>query len=128
MSSMSIQSVGCACIESFTDQIARSQSPARRHHYERNGLLSDNTSGGSIAYRSSKAAVNMAMKMQRLILRRGVPACVRTTPDGSRPTSSRPSPNLDTTRERDGHAAAHRKVRPTPFGKFFHYDGSEYPW
>jgi NAD(P)-dependent dehydrogenase (short-subunit alcohol dehydrogenase family) len=46
-------------LESYTDHIARSERRLVVTITSGMGSLADNTSGGSIAYRSSKAAVNM---------------------------------------------------------------------
>jgi NAD(P)-dependent dehydrogenase (short-subunit alcohol dehydrogenase family) len=49
-------------VESFSDHIARSERNLAIIITSGMGSLADNTSGGSIAYRSSKAAVNMVMR------------------------------------------------------------------
>jgi NAD(P)-dependent dehydrogenase (short-subunit alcohol dehydrogenase family) len=49
-------------VESFSDHIARSERNLVIIITSGMGSLADNTSGGSIAYRSSKAAVNMVMR------------------------------------------------------------------
>src|SRR3984893_1626547 len=49
-------------LESFSDHIARSERRMVITITSGMGSLTDNTSGGSIAYRSSKAAVNMVMR------------------------------------------------------------------
>ena len=49
-------------LESFTDHLARSERRLVVTITSGMGSLADNTSGGSIAYRSSKAAVNMVMR------------------------------------------------------------------
>jgi NAD(P)-dependent dehydrogenase (short-subunit alcohol dehydrogenase family) len=49
-------------IESFSDHIARSERKLVVTITSGMASLADNTSGGSIAYRSSKAAVNMVMR------------------------------------------------------------------
>ena len=48
--------------EAFVDQVARSKRKLIVTLTSGMGSLADNTSGGSIAYRSSKAAVNMVMR------------------------------------------------------------------
>src|SRR6476660_208358 len=48
--------------EAFVDQVARSARKLIVTLTSGMGSLADNTSGGSIAYRSSKAAVNMVMR------------------------------------------------------------------
>jgi NAD(P)-dependent dehydrogenase (short-subunit alcohol dehydrogenase family) len=49
-------------IESFVDHIARSERRLAVAITSGMGSLADNTSGGSIAYRTSKAALNMVMR------------------------------------------------------------------
>ena len=92
------------------------------------GSISDNSSGGSYAYRSSKAALNAAMKSLSVdLLKRGAsvivinPGWVRTDMGGAgaRLTAA-------------DSVARMRKVidnaGPAQSGKFFNYDGAEYPW
>ena len=92
------------------------------------GSISDNTSGGSYAYRSSKAALNAAMKSLSVDLaKRGVsvivlnPGWVRTDMGG---TGGRLTAADSVARMRK--VIDH--VAPTQSGKFFNYDGREYPW
>ena len=49
-------------LEFFSDHIARSERRLVVTITSGMGSLADNTSGGSIAYRSSKAAVNVVMR------------------------------------------------------------------
>lgn len=92
------------------------------------GSIADNTSGGSYAYRSSKAALNAAMKSLSVDLaKRGIsvivlnPGWVKTDMGGvgARLTA-------------DDSATRMRKVidnaGPAQSGKFFNHDGAEYPW
>ena len=73
--------------EVFVDHVARS----KRHRLivtitSGMGSIADNTSGGSIAYRSSKAAVNMVMRSLAIDLApRGI-TCVGSIPVGCSPT------------------------------------------
>ena len=92
------------------------------------GSIADNTSGGSYAYRSSKAALNAAMKSLSLDLaKRGVsvillnPGWVKTDMGGAggRLTAA--------------DSVAHMRkvidsVGPAGSGRFFNHDGREYPW
>ena len=48
--------------EAFVDHVARSERKLIVTLTSGMGSIADNTSGGSIAYRSSKAAVNMVMR------------------------------------------------------------------
>jgi NAD(P)-dependent dehydrogenase (short-subunit alcohol dehydrogenase family) len=92
------------------------------------GSIGDNTSGGSIPYRSSKAAVNMVMRTVAIDLAdRGIisvvinPGWVKTDMGG---------PNAPLTASES--VKAIRRLVSTlgreQSGKFFNYDGREYPW
>jgi NAD(P)-dependent dehydrogenase (short-subunit alcohol dehydrogenase family) len=64
----------------FSDHIARSERRLVVTITSGMGSLTDNTSGGSIAYRSSKAAVNMVMRSAAIDLaQRGI-TCVLLNP------------------------------------------------
>src|SRR6478672_5303365 len=66
--------------EAFVDQVARSERKLIVTLTSGMGSLADNTSGGSIAYRSSKAAVNMVMRSLAIDLApRGI-TCVVINP------------------------------------------------
>jgi len=92
------------------------------------GSISDNSSGGSYIYRSSKTALNMAVKSLSLDLSgEGVitlllhPGWVQTDMGGS-------SGLLDTATSVTGMRAIISRADATHNGKFFNYDGSELPW
>ena len=66
--------------EAFVDHVARSERKLIVTLTSGMGSIADNTSGGSIAYRSSKAAVNMVMRSLAIDLApRGV-TCVVVNP------------------------------------------------
>ena len=66
--------------EAFVDNVARSDRKLIVTLTSGMGSLADNTSGGSIAYRSSKAAVNMVMRSLAIDLTsRGI-SCVVVNP------------------------------------------------
>src|SRR5262245_49481361 len=115
-------------IEAFVDNVARSREKKIVTITSGMGSIADNTSGGSYAYRTSKAAVNMVMKSLSLDLAaRGIvcivmnPGWVRTDMGGPRGTLS-PEESI----------AAMRQViaglKPGDTGKFFNHNGKGYPW
>lgn len=114
--------------EAFADNMARSDRKLVVTITSGMGSLADNTSGGSIAYRSSKAAVNMVMRSLAVDLApRGIscvlvnPGWVRTDMGGAEATLA-PAESV---------AAMRRLIEtlgPAQSGKFFHYDGREYAW
>lgn len=92
------------------------------------GSIADNTSGGSYLYRTSKAALNAAMKSVALDLApRGIhvlllhPGWVKTDMGG---------PHALITPQDSVHAIRQRVEMFTPdqSGMFLNYDGHEYPW
>jgi NAD(P)-dependent dehydrogenase (short-subunit alcohol dehydrogenase family) len=114
--------------EAFVDHVARSGRKLIVSLTSGMGSLADNTSGGSIAYRSSKAAVNMVVRSLAIDLApRGItcvvvnPGWVRTDMGGSRAT-------LTTTESVTMLRRLIETLGPTQSGKFFNHNGREYPW
>jgi len=115
-------------LESFIDHIARSERRLVVSITSGMGSLADNTSGGSIAYRSSKAALNMAMRSTAIDLEpRGI-SCVVINPGWVRTDMGGPNATLT---PQESVSAIRRMIVTLgrkDTGKFYHYDGSEYPW
>ena len=114
--------------EAFVDQVARSKRKLIVTLTSGMGSLADNTSGGSIAYRSSKAAVNMVMRSLAIDLApRGItcvvvnPGWVQTDMGGTHATMT-PAESVKKLRN------LIETLGPAQSGKFFNYDGREYPW
>jgi NAD(P)-dependent dehydrogenase (short-subunit alcohol dehydrogenase family) len=114
--------------EAFVDHVARSERKLIVTLTSGMGSLADNTSGGSIAYRSSKAAVNMVMRSLAIDLAPLGITCVVVNPGwvltdmGGRNATSTPTESVTMLRRLIG------ALRPAQSGKFFNYDGREYPW
>src|SRR5918993_385505 len=92
------------------------------------GSIEDNTSGGFIAYRSSKAALNAAWRNLAIeVRRRGViaavlhPGWVQTRMGGA----SAPLAAADSVA---GMRRVIEQLRPDQAGGFFNYDGAPIPW
>jgi NAD(P)-dependent dehydrogenase (short-subunit alcohol dehydrogenase family) len=115
-------------IETFLDKIVRSQRRLAITITSGMGSLGDNTSGGSIAYRSSKAAVNMVMRSAAIDLAPQRITCVVINPGwvktdmGGRRATLTPKESVTAMRRLID------KLGPNQSGMFFHYDGTEYPW
>jgi NAD(P)-dependent dehydrogenase (short-subunit alcohol dehydrogenase family) len=113
--------------ETFIDHIARSERKLVVTITSGMGSLADNTSGGAIAYRSSKAAVNMAMRSAALDLARRRISCILVNPGwvqtdmGGAGASISPAESVPALRR------LIETFGPAQSGKFFHYDGREYP-
>ena len=92
------------------------------------GSIEDNGSGGSYAYRSSKAAVNMVVKSLSIDLAaRGI-TCIVMNPGWVRTDMGGPGGQLSPEQS----ISAMRKViaglKPADSGKFFNHNGRQYPW
>jgi NAD(P)-dependent dehydrogenase (short-subunit alcohol dehydrogenase family) len=115
-------------LESFTDHIARSERKLVVTITSRMGSLADNKAGGSIAYRSSKAAVNMAMRSAAIDLApRGI-SCVLVQPGWVRTDMGGPKAPLSPQESVSAMRRLIDKLGPNNSGKFYNYDGREYPW
>jgi NAD(P)-dependent dehydrogenase (short-subunit alcohol dehydrogenase family) len=114
--------------EAFVDQLARSERRLVVTITSGMGSLADNTSGGSIAYRSSKAGVNMVMRSAAHDLaHRGI-SCVVVNPGWVKTDMGGPGARLTA---QQSVAALRRLIEtfgPAHSGKFYNYDGREYPW
>jgi len=114
--------------EAFVEHVARSERKLVVTITSGLGSLTDNTSGGSIPYRSSKAAVNMAMRSAAIDLApRGI-ACVLVNPGWVKTDMGGSNAPLTPSES----VAALKRLMATfglaHSGKFFHYDGREYAW
>ena len=126
---LDVNTVGAMRVsEAFVDNVARSERKLIVTLTSGMGSLADNTSGGSIAYRSSKAAVNMVMRSLAIDLApRGItcvvvnPGWVLTDMGGTHATMT---PAESVTRLR----RLIENLGPAQSGKFFNHDGREYPW
>lgn len=114
--------------EVFVDHVARSTQKKIISITSGMGSIGNNTGGGATAYRTSKAALNMAMVTAANELRpRGVivavisPGWVKTDMGGAGATLTP-----------EESAAGIRKViaglRPEGSGRFLNYNGEEIPW
>jgi len=92
------------------------------------GSITDNTSGGSLPYRSSKAAVNMVMRTVSIDLApRGITSVV-INPGWVKTDMGGPSAPLTPTESVSAMRRLIGKLGQAQSGKFFNQDGREYPW
>src|SRR6516165_1232727 len=112
--------------EAYLDRVARSDRRLIVTLTSGMGSLADNTSGGSIAYRSSKAAVNMVMRSLAIDLApRGI-TCVVVNPGWVQTDMGGPHATLTTTDSVKRLRRLIETLGPAQSGKFFNYDGREY--
>ena len=115
-------------LEAFIDHIARSKRKLVVTITSGMGSIGDNTSGASIAYRTSKAAVNMVMRSAAIDLAPRRISCVVVNPGWVKTDMGGPSAVLT---PQESVTALRRLIETLGLnnsGKFYHYDGSEYPW
>ena len=114
--------------EAFVDNVARSERKLIVTLTSGMGSLADNTSGGSIAYRSSKAAVNMVMRSLAIDLApRGI-TCVVVNPGWVRTDMGGPNATLEPSESISQMRRLIATLGPEQSGKFFNHTGREYPW
>lgn len=115
-------------LKSFIEQIVRSERRLVVAITSGMGSLADNTSGGSIAYRSSKAAVNMVMRSAAIDLApRGI-SCVLVHPGWVRTDMGGPRAPLSPQESVTSIRRLIDTFGPKHSGNFYNYDGHEYPW
>ena len=114
--------------EAFLPQIQRSDNKLIVNISSLMGSLADNGSGGSILYRSSKAALNAAMKSLSIELKgQGIgvlilhPGWVQTDMGGANAL-------IDSKTSVGGMCAMIEQFTPAQSGTFIKYDGKAMPW
>ena len=114
--------------EAFVDHVARSGRKLIVTLTSGMGSIADNTSGGSFAYRSSKAAVNMVMRSLAIDLApRGI-TCVVVNPGWVQTDMGGPHATLTPAESVSRLRRLIDNLGPAQSGKFFNHDGREYAW
>ena len=114
--------------EAFVDNVARSDRKLIVTIASGMGSISDNSSGGAFAYRTSKAAVNMVMRSLSVDLApRGI-TCVVIKPGWVRTDMGGPNARLTAAESVTAMRRLIDKLGPAQSGKFFNHDGREYAW
>jgi NAD(P)-dependent dehydrogenase (short-subunit alcohol dehydrogenase family) len=114
--------------EAFVDEVARSGRKLIVTLTSGMGSIADNTSGGSFAYRSSKAAVNMVMRSLAIDLApRGI-TCVVVNPGWVQTDMGGPLANLTPAESITRLRRLIDSLGLAQSGKFFNHDGHEYAW
>jgi NAD(P)-dependent dehydrogenase (short-subunit alcohol dehydrogenase family) len=114
--------------EAFLDRVAQSDRRLIVTITSGMGSLADNTSGGYVAYRTSKAAVNMAMRTAAIDLKsRGI-SCVVLNPGWVRTDMGGPNATLTPEQSVTAMRRVISDLGPRDSGRFYNYDGREYPW
>jgi NAD(P)-dependent dehydrogenase (short-subunit alcohol dehydrogenase family) len=114
--------------EAFVEHVASSNRKLIVTLTSGMGSIADNTSGGSIVYRSSKAAVNMVVRSLAIDLApRGI-TCVVVNPGWVRTNMGGPNASLEPSESISALRRLIATFGPEQSGKFFNHTGREYPW
>jgi NAD(P)-dependent dehydrogenase (short-subunit alcohol dehydrogenase family) len=115
-------------VEALVDNVAKSRDRRIVTITSGMGSIGDNSSGGSYAYRSSKAAVNMVMKSLSVDLAPQGVICVVMNPGWVRTDMGGPRGTLAPEDSIKGMRAVIARLTPADTGKFFNFNGKGYPW
>ncbi len=115
-------------VEAFVENVAKGRDKRIVTVTSLMGSIADNSSGGAYAYRSSKAAVNAAMKSFSIDLApRGI-TCVVVHPGWVRTDMGGAGGKLSPEESVRSLRALIASLKPKDSGKFFNVDGKELPW
>jgi NAD(P)-dependent dehydrogenase (short-subunit alcohol dehydrogenase family) len=115
-------------LERFLENVASSQRKLVITLTSGMGSIADNSSGGAIAYRSSKAAVNMVMRSLAIDLAPRRITCVVVNPGWVRTDMGGPNAPLTPAESVTKLRRLIDHLRPADSGKFFNHDGRECAW
>ena len=114
--------------EAFAERVARSSRRTIVTITSGMGSIADNTSGGYVPYRASKAAVNMVMRCAAIELARRRIVCIVINPGWVKTDMGGPGATMAPEKSVTAMRGVIDKLAPGDSGKFFNYDGREYPW
>lgn len=114
--------------ETFAPHIARSKQKTIVTITSKMGSISDNSSGGSYLYRSSKAAVNMVAKSLAIDLKQSGITAVVVHPGWVKTDMGGPNAIISAEESVSGIRQGVSKFTIADSGKFFGYDGQVIPW
>jgi NAD(P)-dependent dehydrogenase (short-subunit alcohol dehydrogenase family) len=114
--------------EAFLDRVAKSDRRLIVTITSGMGSLADNTSGGFISYRTSKAAVNMLMRSAAVDLKSRRITCVVLNPGWVKTDMGGANAKLSPEESVGAMRRVIAKLDTKDSGRFYNYDGREYPW
>ncbi|HEY6824195.1 MAG TPA: SDR family oxidoreductase [Steroidobacteraceae bacterium] len=114
--------------EAFLERIGRSERRLIVTITSGMGSLSDNTSGGSVLYRTSKAAVNMLMRTAAIDLQPQGISCVVLNPGWVKTDMGGPNAKISAAESVGAMRRVISRLGRKDSGRFYNYDGREYPW
>ena len=115
-------------VESFVNQIARSELKLIVTITSQMGSMADNSSGGSYLYRSSKAAANMVVKSLAVDLKEKGITSVAFNPGWVKTDMGGPHAELTPEQSVTGLRAVIETIDDARSGRSFSWNGREVPW
>lgn len=117
-----------ACVDALIDNVAASERKQIVMMSSRMGSIGDNSAGGEVVYRSSKAALNAVTRSLAIDLRdRGVTA-IAVHPGWVQTDMGGPGATLTPEQSVAGLKRVVEGLSAEKSGRFFNYDGAELPW
>jgi NAD(P)-dependent dehydrogenase (short-subunit alcohol dehydrogenase family) len=114
--------------EAFLERVAQSDRRLIVTITSGMGSLADNTSGGFISYRTSKAAVNMLMRSAAIDLKPRRIICVVINPGWVKTDMGGANARLSPEASVGAMRRVIAKLGDQDSGRFYNHDGREYPW
>ncbi len=114
--------------EAFLEHLKRSERRLIVTLTSGMGSLADNTSGGSVLYRTSKAAVNMLMRTAAIDLEPQRITCIVINPGWVKTDMGGPNARISAEQSVGAMRRVIGRVGPDDTGRFYNHDGREYPW
>jgi NAD(P)-dependent dehydrogenase (short-subunit alcohol dehydrogenase family) len=114
--------------EAFTPHLQKSSKPIIAAISSQMGSIADNGSGGSLLYRSSKAALNATIKSVALDLQSSGVGVLIFHPGWVLTDMGGPNALIDTQTSISGMIRQIDSFKPEQTGSFIKYDGTVLPW
>lgn len=115
-------------LDAFAGRLARSERKLAVAITSGMGSLADAGSGGAMMYRTSKAALNMAMRARSFALRPQAITVVVINPGWVQTDMGGPSATKPVAESVAAMRRVLETVTPEQSGSFLNYDGKPYPW
>ncbi|SEK45664.1 SDR family oxidoreductase [Nitrosovibrio tenuis] len=115
-------------VQAFASHVARGSQKTIVTISSKMGSISENTSGGSYMYRSSKAAVNMVVKTLSIDLNPAGVIAVVFHPGWVKTDMGGPNALISAVQSVSGMRQVISRLTMGDSGKFFAYDGQLVPW
>ncbi|MBL4721869.1 MAG: SDR family oxidoreductase [Alphaproteobacteria bacterium] len=114
--------------EAFAENVLKSDRKQMVFISSMMGSLAQTTGGDGFIYRSSKAGLNMSVKILSNYLKPRGATCVMFHPGWVRTDMGGPSAAIDPVVSVSGMMNVIKRLKPEDTGRFINYDGFDFPW